>query len=76
MYLSFIKVTFSYADLKLSQIKDQLSWSKLWHDDVFNNRNIFQLRKNTKFYVQLEFFCEKGRIPLFLLVEQLNEIFL
>jgi hypothetical protein len=25
MYLSFTKVTLSYADLKLSQIKDQLS---------------------------------------------------
>jgi hypothetical protein len=43
---------------------------------IRKDRNIFQLRKNAKCFVQLDTFCEKGRIPLFQLVDQLNEIFL
>jgi hypothetical protein len=40
------------------------------------DRQYISIKKNTKFNVQLDKFCERGRIPLFLLVYQLNEIFL
>ena len=67
VFVCRFEIVTNQGPIKLKQV---ITWR------CIPQQKYISIKRKYKIYVQLDKFCEKGRKPLFLLVDQLNEIVL